>query len=295
MDVDLSQDGSSSQDDNQREPATSLPDRETLGRGVPEASDKEAVAAAIAELDKMEKFKFQGKEWTPKDLEKAILRQQDYTKKTQSLAEERKSFESERKFAENLHYDLQYVRSNPTQATINEFIKLYPEKYHGALKTVLTELQSANREQMQPTEKKTETVPNYDIETANRLNKLETFYHEQEVAKNTAQINATIEKYSKQYPDAISRLVIADVYEAHNQGVKVTEQVWEDAFKAVDAQMKEVVKSKYGDLVKKQTEANNKARDVEPGGGTIGRAPAKFKSLADVTKYAIEQETSRRS
>lgn len=293
MDVDLSQDGSSSQDDSQESKVTSLPDRETLGREIAEksAASKDAeTQAAIMELDKLEKFKYQGKEWTLKDLEKAILRQSDYTKKTQSLAEERKAFEQERKYAENLHADLQFVRNNPTQETINQFLKLYPEKYHGALKQVLDEVNGQTK-----TESPRQQVPNYDIETASRLQKLEAFYHEQEIAKNTQMINSMVDKFSKQYPDAIPRLAIADVYEAMNQGVKVTEQTWEDAFKAVDEQMKEVVKNKYGDLVKKQTQANAKARDVDPGGGTVGRAPQKFNSLADVTKHAIQDLQSRKA
>lgn len=292
MDVELSQDGSSSQTDNQESTATALPNRENLGRG---ESVSQETAAAIAELDKMERFKFQGKDWTPKDLEKAILRQQDYTKKTQTLADERKSFEQERKYSENLHYDLQYVRNNPTQATINEFIKLYPEKYHGALKQVLTELQSGSQTQTQDQKPQSQS---FDLQTAADLKQMKTFIHEQEVAKNTTNLNGWIDKHSKLIENPKSRalatkIAIADVFEAHNQGVKVTEQMFEDAFKAVAQQLKEAVGGEYGDLVKKQTEANAKARDVDPGGGTVGRAPAKFKSFGDVTRQAIADLTGK--
>jgi hypothetical protein len=38
--------------------------------------------------------------------------------------------------------------------------------------------------------------------------------------------------------------------------------------------VKEMLKANYGNLVKKQTDANAKARDVGSGGGTAGRAPA---------------------
>jgi hypothetical protein len=295
MDVELGQDGLSSQTDNQTEErATSLPDRETLGRG--EQTSEREVAAAIAELDKLEKFKFQGKEWTPKDLEKAILRQQDYTKKTQGLSEERKAFEQDRKFADNLYYDLKYVRENPTQAAINEFIKTYPEKYHGHLKTLISELQG----QSQPQTQTTPQTQNFDLQTANDLKQMKEFIHKQEVAKNTTSLNGWIEKHAQLIENPKSRalatrIAIADVFEAHNQGVQVTEQMFEDAFKSIAKQFKEAVGGEYGDLVKKQSEANAKARDVDPGGGTVGRAPAKFKSLGEVTKHAIADLEGRRA
>lgn len=250
--------------------------------------DKGSIEPTVYELEKLSKFKYQGQEMTPKDLEAAMLRQRDYTQKTQSLSQERESFKSEQKFYENLYYDLNNVKNNPSLA--NEFIKLYPEKFHSYLKQVLgqdsTNTQSANQSQQQ-------AKPQYDVEMMSRMQKLETFYHEQEVAKNTQEINSNIDKLSKKYGDAIPEMAIGRVYEALNRGEKVTSETWETAFKTVDEQMKGFVKAKYGDLVKKQTEANNKSRDVDSGGGTLGRAPQKFKSLGDVTKHAINDLSGR--
>jgi hypothetical protein len=246
---------------------------------------------AIAELDKMDKFKFQGQEWTPKDLEKAVMRQKDYTQKTQSLAEERKqmeAFKNESKFYENLYFDLQKVKSASEKgdnSLVNEFLQVYPEKFHSYLKEILgtTSQQPAQKQQSQP----------FDFETATRLQKVEKVIYEQEVAKNEAYISSTVDKMSKKYPDAIPEMAIARVYEAHNAGTKITEKEWEKAFQQVDEQIKGVVKARYGDLVKKQQEANQKGRDVDSGGGTMGRAPEKFKSLGDVTKFAISDLTRK--
>ena len=74
---------------------------------------------------------------------------------------------------------------------------------------------------------------------------------------------------------------------------KITQDAWENAFKTADLEMKDLIKTKYGDLVKKQTQVNNKSRDVESGGGTLGRAPQKFKSLSDVTNFAVKDLTNR--
>lgn len=240
-------------------------------------------AATIYELEKLSKFKYQGQELTPKDLEAMILRQKDYTQKTQALSKERESFQSEQKFYENLYHDLNNVKNNPELA--NEFIKVYPEKFHSYLKQVLGQNDQTQNAQNQK--------PQFDVDTAARLQKLESFYYEQEVAKNTQEINSTVDKLSQKYPDALPELAISRVYEAYNRGEQITPEAWEHAFKTADAEMKNLIKTKYGDMVKKQTEVNNKSRDVDSGGGTIGRAPQKFKSLADVTKYAVKDLTNR--
>ena len=254
-------------------------------------SSTQDVRDAMTELDKMDRFKFQGQEWSPKDLERAIMRQKDYTQKTQSLAEERKQIEAakqESKFYENLYYDLKQVKTaveSGNNSLVNEFLKVYPEKFHSYLKDVLGNNETRQAQNQQS--------PSYDVETLSRLQKVEKVIFEQEVAKNEASINSTVAAMSKKYPDAIPEMAIARVYEAHNAGTKITEKEWDKAFQQVDEQIKGVVKARYGDLIKKQTDANKRGRDVESGGGTPGRAPEKFKSLKDVTNFAI-QDLSRK-
>ena len=112
----------------------------------------------IYDLEKLSKFKYQGQELTPKDLEAMILRQKDYTQKTQALSKERESFQSEQKFYENLYYDLNNVKNNPQLA--NEFIKIYPEKFHEYLKQVLGQTDQTQKQEQRPV---------YDVETNSRL------------------------------------------------------------------------------------------------------------------------------
>lgn len=280
MDVDLSQDGSSSPADNQLDSETDHSSSATS------SSERQQVANAIAELDKMEKFRFEGQEYTPKALKDAILRMKDYTQKTQEHSKSVESFKQEKKFYENLWDDIENVRRDRSLAT--EFLKLYPEQFHSILKRALS------GESNQASSQQTQTSPMIDVDTQAKIVKLEKFVHEQEVAKNTNEINSLIEKYSKQFPKSIPKLAIAEVFEAFNQGSQPTPETWEQAFKASQEYRESLLKQDYGELVKKQTQANQKARDVDAGGGTPGRAPKKFGSLREVTEHAANEVSHRR-
>ena len=248
-----------------------------------QTTQEQAASQAVYELEKLGRIKFKGEELTPDALEKAMLRMKDYTTKTQSLSKEREAFQQEQKFYDNLVWDLQKVSKNP--ALVEQFIKTYPPKFHQVLKEYLQDSQS------QPTEvKQNANLPN--VELMSRLEQIEKRFADQEVAKNEAQIQSTMDKFSQKYPDAIKDLVLARAVEVNEAGTELTEQVWESIFKQVDAQGKEFVKSRYGDLVKKQSTANEKARGIEPGGGAIGQAPKKM-SFKEATEAAISSLTQR--
>lgn len=241
-------------------------------------------AQALAELEKIGKFKYQGKEWTLQDLEKAMLRQQDYTKKTQTLSEERKSFEQERKFHENLPYDLMKVKENPK--LVADFVRVYPEKFHQYLEGVV----NAQDEQAEASEAvERHSVPQVPVELYSRINRIEKHFNELEVAKNRQEIDSTVDELSRKYPDANPELALSRAFETYEGGTKLTKEVWEDIFKKCDQDGKHWMKSRYAELVKKQTAANNKGKDVDSGGGTIDRAPKSFKSIDEVTAHAISQ------
>ena len=242
-------------------------------------------AQALAELEKIGKFKYQGKEWTLQDLEKAMLRQQDYTKKTQTLSEERKAFEQDRKFYENLHADLAKVRANPK--LVSDFVRVYPEKFHQYLDGVAQEEEQADEASTaQEQRPMTQQIP---VELYSRINRIEKHFNELEVAKNRQEIDSTVDELSRKYPDANPELALSRAFETYEGGTKLTKEVWEDIFKKCDQDGKHWMKSRYAELVKKQTAANNKGKDVDSGGGTIDRAPKSFKSIDEVTAHAISQ------
>lgn len=244
-------------------------------------------AQALHEIDKLERFKYQGKEWTPKDLEKAILRQKDYTTKTQSLAEDRKSFDNDRKYYENLSWDIQKVVANPN--LVRQFIETYPQKFHTYLKEALldtTERQGQTQQQQQ-------ARPQVDVELLSRVNSLEATLNEQKTNENEQQVKSMVDKMSKKYPDALPDLALARAFDMHSEGVKLTEDIWDKCFKQSADQIQNLLKTRYGALVKKQTEANSRSRADGVGGGTSGQAPKKFNSLREVTNHAIQELTGK--
>lgn len=238
----------------------------------------------VYELEKLGKFKFDGQDWTPQDLKKAILRERDYTQKTQKHSESVKSFEQERKYYENLAWDLQMVAKDPR--LINKFIEVYPSKFHSVLKEYLGgNTQAANEVQKssQP-----------DVELLSRLDKLEKTYQQMDQEKQDAYIKSVMDRYSKKYPDAIQDLVLAKAIEVHDSGTQLNDESWEKIFKQVDEQCKNHVKARYGELINKQKTANEKSKDVSSGGGTVGQAPKKM-SFKEATEAAIQGLSTRQS
>lgn len=253
-------------------------------------------AKDIFDLDKAETVKWNGQTYKREDLQKAFMRQDDYTKKQQALAKERDDFKKssdeftqQEKYYRNFIADAEAVRADPSMAA--EFIKIYPPKFHKELQDYLNKTPQAQAQARQEGSRP-------DVELLSKVQKMEKILDDQERQKNVAQHDAEIksygEKFSKKYPDAIEEMVIGRVYESFNKTKEVpSEETWEQAYKAVDEYMKDLVKSKYGDLVKKQTNANKTARDVSSGGGTPGKAPQKFDSFKDAIKFAADDVRSR--
>lgn len=241
------------------------------------SSTTQEQAQALYEIDKLDKFKYQGKEWTPKDLEKAILRQEDYTKKTTSLAEQRKTFESEQKYYENLAADLLKVQQD--SRLIDQFIKIYPQKFHAYLQNMVSPNQG--QQPHQPPQNQP------DIQMLSRLDTLEKFYNEQQVTKNEVVLNRMLDSAQKKFPNAIPDLALARLYDLHTNGQEVTDELVDQVYKQVQDQMDAHYKARYSATVKQQTQANKKARGDGAGGGVSGEAPKKFKSLREVTEHAI--------
>jgi hypothetical protein len=216
-----------SQSENQQDLS---PSTESNLQSASDGAPKGDVAMAIAELDKMDKFKLDGQEWTLKDLKAAIMRQKDYTQKTQTLAEERKSFQEERKFHENLAWDLQKVRENPELA--KEFVRVYPQGFHKHVAEFLKTSNSQSSPQPQVQQ------PQVDVQLLSRLQTLENYYHQQEVSRQQTEIEKMAGELAKEYPDAgnAMKMVYAMAYEAQleakNNGRDLTRDDWESIFKS---------------------------------------------------------------
>lgn len=235
------------------------------------------------ELDKLEKFMWQGKEWSPKQLQKAIMLNSDYTKKTQAMAEERR-------FIDNLEYDLDNVRKNPALAA--QFKTVYPAAYHRYLKFALAEQQKQESSHSQQNNQPSEPAsnPKYDalFEDVNRIK--QTFY-QQEVQAHEAELEATFDVLGKKYPYGDEEAVLARGQSLIDQGHTLNKQTWEALYKASNEKFESKYKQIYSKQVQEQKTMNQKGKDMDAGGGTPGTPPRRFKSIKEASEAAILDES----
>lgn len=238
----------------------------------------------LLELESVERFRYGGKEWTTKDLQSAILRQEDYTRKTQALAEERKYYD-------NLGADLDAVKRNPALAA--QFKQIYPQKFHSYLGYV-------GNNQAQPSQQKVQDVKQapqaVDQELLSRLNKLESHYQAQTQKAADAEVSANCEKFGQKYTsvkgpyETLALNVLSarlQTLKKQDPGAKLSEQDWDQAFKSVHEQNQKLADQLYAEKVKNQKQANARGRDVAPGGGIPGQAPKQARTLREGTEAML--------
>jgi hypothetical protein len=270
------------------------------------ASSTESNEAANSEsnvfdLTKANKFLWEGKEMTPEELRKAMLRQQDYTKKTQAHAEERRKFEEERrsfiqqqeekqKFDSNLDADIQNVLKNPTLA--DKFKEIYPESYHRFLDQALNKTfgdQNDPKRNESILEQRLKTIEN-NFQQQNMERARQAF--ETEVSKNSEILESSIQRLSNKYPLADEDSVLARS-EHMAAGIKKDENFNDNFFKTMEklyAENHKFHESRYREIykekVEKQKQKNSQGRDIGRGGATPGTAPQKMK-LKDVKNHIL--------
>lgn len=235
-------------------------------------------APSVTELDALEKFKFQGEEYTPETLRSAVLRQSDYTKKTQEIT-------AERKFYENLDADLDRVLENP--ALTGQFRKIYPPKFHRYLERLTA---TANRDDGQ--EGKQQPDPNED-----RIAKLEARLAKQDEATElreaeivNKELDSKFATLSQKYPyantDSIEAAVLGILQK--DKDYQFTEATWDRLFKQDHAKNEKHFKTLYEKQIKEQLERGKKGADSPAGGAAPGRAPARAKTFAEATEMMIK-------
>jgi len=222
----------------------------------------------IVELDKLEKFKFSGQDWTPKDLTGAILRQSDYTRKTQEIAQERKYYD-------NLSADLDAVKQNPQ--LMERFKQVYPEKYHNYLRYVTAEEKAA--QQVQP--------QGVDQQFMKRFETVENALKEQRLTAINAELDAMFDKLGKKYTYADEASVIAKAQALLDRGQRLDEKTWDAVWKSEHDRVQAHAQKMWSDKIANQKQANAKARDVASGGGIPGQAPKNPRTIKEATNLAM--------
>lgn len=232
---------------------------------------------SITELDKLEKFRFNGMDLTPKELSQQMLRHSDYTRKSQEIAEERKYYD-------NLHHDLDAVKTNPSLA--NKFREVYPEKYHRYLNyvsSVSPEQAKGNGSQQDKMQLPPEIMSRFE-----KIDKFESYLREQEVKAAEAELTNMIEPLKKKYDLVDEEAALARAEALLKQGVDLNASTWEKIFKGLHDKSEQMWKARQSAEVQKQKEAGRRGADVGSGGGIPGGKPQIPRTIKEATKMALE-------
>lgn len=261
-----------------------------LGNGktdLGEAAKPELTKQELVDLDKHERFRWQGKEWSQKDFRSGHLMREDYTRKTQELAEARK-------YVENFDADLAKVVENPN--LFEEFRQVYPAQYHAIAQRILDRMnptrESAPSGVSQPTqaadvEKVVQSLLEKQLKPLHQWREQVEKEKEDAVTKATlAEVDGWFEKAGRKYPFANETEVNALAHSAAQQGHKITEGVIERLMRDSHERFEKRADERQKKQVEEQKKANAKARDIGPGGGTPA-APMPKMSMKDVRKKLL--------
>jgi len=231
-------------------------------------------AEQIEEIEKLigeKKFKLDGQDMTMTELKRAVMRQQDYTKKTQDLAKQRKDYETQIKqldYYKNIDADMAAVRANP--ALISKFKEVYPKEFHNRV---------AELEAEQPwTEDRVQQIINSRLQE--RLSPLEESLNKRESDALVAQFESWDQELGKKYEYADTELAYAMIERAKADGTPLNKDTWEQAYKSAHDKIKGLADKAASARVSTKKQLNVAGKDTKSGGATPGQAPDKV-SLKD--------------
>jgi hypothetical protein len=228
----------------------------------------------ILDLDKLERFRFGGRELTPKELKAATLRLEDYTRKTQEVAETRK-------YAENFVYDLQKIVKNPN--LLSEMKRIYPAQYVKAAEEILRSRKAEIASpQAKPQQHNSQPTADPRLEELLQWKQSqESHQYQMTVQKYQADFDRQFDSLSKKYPGADPEVVNSRAIVLSERNTEITPKVLEALFKQHNDQMVERDNNRLKTRVDEQRKANAQGRGVGAGGGTPGSAPIKAKNLKE--------------
>lgn len=288
-------------------PSSSEPQENLQAEGEGKQSngaDSQAEQPSIQDLSKLERFLFNGKEWTPKDLKDSVLRYEDYTRKTQEIAQERK-------YNAALVTDLAKVRNG--EATVEQFKQVYPEKFHRFLEFLSNSSTQAQPQANQQQNPEQLFQKLFQEKFGPMQSKLEAFEQEKYQAKvqaHRATIDSTFERLAPKYPfaDNVTVLTKAQVkLEQERERMReegrsakeieeaeiLTPDEWEKLFKTEHERIQRLSSEAQSKQFNEQKQANKRAKDTAQGGGTPGEAPKKM-SMKEAEQAYLKQMTSGR-
>jgi hypothetical protein len=281
--------------DNAPEGTKETPDKP--GTEVDKPATPVAVKPDILDLDKHERVRFKGKDWSTKELYESQLRHEDYTRKVQIANEERK-------FATNFEADLDAVVENP--ALMSELKKIYPPRYVKVAEKVVSRLRQEGTAAPQGANQ--ENAPSrlaLDPDTQEKLDRLMEFHRsveervsEAKLAQDSATLDGWYQEFEKKYSEADQRVVTYEAGELMRLKEETTgkpvskeaaKEILEKVFKADHEAREKRYLEKSRAQIQSQKAAQKKGQDMASGGG-VPTAPAKkFKSMKEA-RAALESD-----
>lgn len=256
------------------------------GQAAPEVTDKaqdqaqapgqeskgssESQSQAIFDLSKAEKFILNGKETTLKELQAQIMMQQDYTRKSQEIAQDRK-------YRDNLEFDLAKIEKNPK--LVSEFKKIYPKQYHRAADYAAHRMERQEQTQEQGTDTQSHLVKQIVEDAVGPIRSELDSYKTEAAVK---QLDGIFAEMRSKFPDAKEKYALAELQALKDMEIPITQAKIEEVFKSLHEESKTLKESYHMEQLNKQKQANQKAKDAPSGGGIPGQAPKRYKNLEDL-------------
>jgi hypothetical protein len=276
------------------------PESDNLDKPSPDAKPE------LVDLDKLEKFRWKGRELTLKELESDRLRHEDYTRKVSQVAEIRK-------YSENFEYDLEKVVANP--ALLGEMRKVYPAQFVKIAESVLNRLPSKRDDEPQrPNEFdtantfETEKITGLEQQLQTALKQIEELtgwksgidqrVQEANLAKTEAQLDKWFDDFGKKYPEADPEIVNAKAAYLSEQleasGKRFSQGDLEKLFKSEHERIEKRYAERYRTQIEKQKAAADRGQDMGAGGGVPSTPPSKARNIKEATKHLLDDIESGR-
>ncbi len=227
----------------------------------------------LPDLDKLDKFLFKGREWTRKEWEDGHLRQEDYTRKTQEIAQQRK-------YVENFSYDLSTVLKNPEK--LRDFERIYPKEFVEVAKQIMQSTGSPKPSEEAHESRSLESDPLYN-ELKSELDQFKAEKEEARIKETQNWLDKQFESLGKKYSFADAEVVNARAHAAAMKGEKITAEVLDKLFKQSNEQMKKRYETWHNETVKKQINKGSEAKDMGVGGDAPSGQPKTPKTFKEAT------------
>lgn len=245
-----------------------------------EPTDQQEIENTLTDIDSLDKFTFQGQEYTPDQLH-------DYLNGYNELKETHSKVTEESKYLENLRADLDHVRQRPE--LVEKFKQTYPQKYHSYLDLVLkkdAQAQANGQEKPSLPEDVMKKLSEID-EIKGKLTSYEQREREAEAARINSELDQTFNKLSEKYPFGVEADVLAKAEAMIQRGHKFTNSTWERLWRESNNTFQKRWESHHDAIVKAQAEKGKKAGDIGPGGQAPGQEKNEPRTLQEATKSLL--------